>query len=68
MDCVVGYDTDCDIQSYARIVATRAQAYLDSQHCPLLDLRLLVKLTGQGALGDERTRFARSVDGMSVEI
>ncbi|XP_022108706.1 uncharacterized protein LOC110988980 [Acanthaster planci] len=63
VDCVVGYDTGCNIQSYARMVATRAQAYLDSQHCPLLDLRLLLKLTGQGALGDEKkTRFARSVD------
>ncbi|XP_038070233.1 uncharacterized protein LOC119739379 [Patiria miniata] len=63
VDCVAGYDADCDIMSYARIVAARAQAYLDSEACPLLDLHLLLKLTGQGALSDGRkTRFARSVD------
>jgi len=59
VDCVCGYDTTCDITSYARVVASRANEFLDS--CPLLDIHQLHKLTHDGPTSDDTlTHIAKS--------
>jgi len=61
VDCVSGYDTNCDITSYARVVVSRANEFLDS--CPLLDIYQLVELTNKGFIsGETKTNFDRSKD------
>ncbi|XP_071785052.1 uncharacterized protein [Asterias amurensis] len=66
VDCVAGFDTDCDITSYAQAIASRAEAYLDSGACPLLDLHNLLQITGPDG-NEKKARYARSVDN-DVEI
>ena len=58
---MAGFDTDCDITSYAQAIASRAEAYLDSGACPLLDLHNLLQITGPDG-SEKKARYARSVD------
>lgn len=67
VDCVAGYDNDCDITRYALVVADRAKEYLDTATCPMLNIHGLLELTGEGALTDGRkTRYARSADDVEI--